>query len=536
MAYKQITEKGKSFIRQVCGQSTDLFTGKNGILPYSNMTTDVLWQAKPSYKPSDTSDNVSNITTNAQLAEALIILFDRYAKKYDLDANIIAAQAYAESRYRLWAYPSSDSTASGINQFTMITVYDVIVNNNTPITPKFTVNEIATITAGLTNPTSQAAYEVDRGTPETIAIAKANRTILHQNIMNNPEIMIKAQCRYMKYFANSCKNLASTSLFCYSRGGAYAADTYSKAIEKAKGNKRKDYEVEGLNYVLKIFGILGDANNSLGLSGYKPKGYYFGYDDLGMNKYPNPDFNAYDANITESDEYNISTTDLGDLPSLSNLPNYKYIYFPESQYNRDKTPKNQIVLHHTVSGPSVNGDVYSWEAKGDKVATSFLISREGIIYQTFSTDYWAWHLGVTGSSNTTLNQHSIGIELDSWGGLVQSGGKWYPASYVGKTEPISDVIEYNAGRGYPNGYRGYYGFERYTQAQLDALKQLILIIQRDKWNDIPLVYQESMWDNYSNNSSAMKGVSGIWGHINYRPDKSDPHPQPELIETLQSLV
>jgi len=37
------------------------------------------------------------------------------------------------------------------------------------------------------------------------------------------------------------------------------------------------------------------------------------------------------------------------------------------------------------------------------------------------------------------------------------------------------------------------------------------------------------------NQSALDGAGGLWGHCSYRPDKSDPHPQGELIDLLQSL-
>ena len=55
------------------------------------------------------------------------------------------------------------------------------------------------------------------------------------------------------------------------------------------------------------------------------------------------------------------------------------------------------------------------------------------------------------------------------------------------------------------------------------------------WNDrynIPLEYNQDMWDVSIN---ALKGAPGIWTHVSYRSDKSDCHPQPELIEMLQSF-
>ena len=68
--------------------------------------------------------------------------------------------------------------------------------------------------------------------------------------------------------------------------------------------------------------------------------------------------------------------------------------FPENQYVKEITRKSQIIIHHTVSGPSINGDVNWWKSTPDRVATHFIIDREGVIHQLFSTDYWAYALGI----------------------------------------------------------------------------------------------------------------------------------------------
>lgn len=50
--------------------------------------------------------------------------------------------------------------------------------------------------------------------------------------------------------------------------------------------------------------------------------------------------------------------------------------FPTSQYVAEKTAKRQIVLHHTVSGPGVDGDIAWWMKTPERVATHFLIDRD----------------------------------------------------------------------------------------------------------------------------------------------------------------
>jgi len=308
MAYYKITKSGEDFITHVCTQGgSSLLTGTNTYaLPYTDPPLSKVWICNIIF-------NGKQIATGADLATALIFWFNQYAGEYQMDANVIAAQAYVESGYKIWNYALGDvknqSTASGINQFTMLTIYDIIVKN-TYNTEKMTQDEINIITNGLTNPTSQNSYSVYVNKAKN-PTAYQNRPILHQNVINNPNIMIKAQCRYMKYFANNCGSLTSSSLFCYSRGGKYVASTYSKVIQNCTNDKKKSptYIQEGLNYVLRIFGILGDKGNNVQQLGrkYKPLNYYFGYDNKMGDNDPrnlklNVPFDSFNSNVSESND------------------------------------------------------------------------------------------------------------------------------------------------------------------------------------------------------------------------------------------
>ena len=216
-----------------------------------------------------------------------------------------------------------------------------------------------------------------------------------------------------------------------------------------------------------------------------------------------------------------------------NLSEIISVKLPENQYIREAHKKNQIVLHHTVSGQGVNGDISWWRQTTDRVGTAIIVGWDGKIYQCFGSKYWAYHLGLKTSNNKSLNQGTIGIEIDAWGGLVRSNRQWYPAKYDKTTKkfiantgfaPIQHV------QTYPEGYRGFFGFEKYTDAQIESVRQL-LVFWGERY-DIPLEYDDDMWDISSN---ALAGESGIWSHVSYRNDKSDCHPQPELISMLKSL-
>lgn len=204
-----------------------------------------------------------------------------------------------------------------------------------------------------------------------------------------------------------------------------------------------------------------------------------------------------------------------------NLGKIETIQFPENQYFQESFSKKQICLHHTVSGDGVNGDISSWEGTSERVATCIIIDRAGIPWQLFSSKYWAYHLG---AKNSNLDKHSIGIEIDNYGWLIPtSSGKF--KTYYGNE--IYAITQY-----YPDGFRGYNYYEKYTDAQIKTTGELLLY-----WHmiyDIPLTYNEDMW-NISQN--ALSGKPGIWTHVSFRPfpEKSDLHPQPEMISMLKTL-
>jgi N-acetyl-anhydromuramyl-L-alanine amidase AmpD len=207
--------------------------------------------------------------------------------------------------------------------------------------------------------------------------------------------------------------------------------------------------------------------------------------------------------------------------------------FPLNQYFPEITEKSQIVLHHTVSGDNVDGDINWWIQTPERVATCVIIARDGTIHTLYRSETWAHHLGIktwifkkfnisSYGANKKLNQGSIGLELDSWGGLVKRNSKYYR---TGDKEISEDkVVDYG------REIRGFRYYEKYTDAQIESVRYLLKY-----WNNkykIPISYNQSMWEL---NEKALKGYEGVWTHVSFRPDKSDCHPQKELIEMLKTL-
>lgn len=267
-------------------------------------------------------------------------------------------------------------------------------------------------------------------------------------------------------------------------------------------------------------------------------------------------FKKKDTSTAISVDLEDTSTNSVEIPSTENKPKsmwetlkpidlskIHFIDFPENQYHKSVAPKKQIVLHHTVSGDGVNGDISTWEDDPAVVATCMIVDRGGTPWQLFNSKYWAHHLGLKSSNNMILNRDSIGIEIDNWGQLVlgdgttkQFGtyndgtpkmvytvpGKFY--TYYGTS--VNVVTQH-----YPNGFMENYYYEKYTNAQIQTVGELLLY-----WHNsygISLKYNEDMWDKSQN---ALNQVNGVWTHVSYRGNgKSDCHPQPELIEMLKTL-
>jgi hypothetical protein len=208
--------------------------------------------------------------------------------------------------------------------------------------------------------------------------------------------------------------------------------------------------------------------------------------------------------------------------------------FPPDQYHREFTDKKQIVVHHTVSGDKAEGDIAWWLSTPERIATAIIIDRLGVPWQCFSTRFWGSHIGVKG--HPELEKQSIGIELDSWGPLMQTKtGKWFAVRYDVKTKRyvpnnFNPEMPVERIQFYPNGFRGFEAYEKYTSSQLNTLKDLLRYLGK-KWT-ISLAYNSDMWDV---NERALAGTEGVWTHVSFRSDKSDCHPYSGLVSVLSSL-
>lgn len=212
----------------------------------------------------------------------------------------------------------------------------------------------------------------------------------------------------------------------------------------------------------------------------------------------------------------------------------KQEYLPKGQYVNEITFKDSIVLHHTAGG-NYKGTIAHWLSKQDRVATHYLIDRDGTIVQTIPLECWAYHLGVNSADNKIsrefkknserLDKKSISIELCSYGQLSKKGDKFYTIYKNEIPEEKVAKLEYS--------FRGFDYFEKYTEEQLRSLKKLLEQILKDHPH---ILLQEDYSNIFDTNQDALEGKSGIFTHVSYRTNgKWDCYPDKDLIQVLNSL-
>lgn len=217
---------------------------------------------------------------------------------------------------------------------------------------------------------------------------------------------------------------------------------------------------------------------------------------------------------------------------MLDISKIKWYGAPDKEYYKEIFPKNQVVLHHTASGGNSMGDIDYLNAQPGRVHVAFWIDRTGLIWQAFSSKYWAPHLGTPQETFTKykvnntvekLHKASIAIELDNWGYLTKKGDKYY--SYNNTEVKPENIAPYDP------PYRGQQYYERYYDVQMDALEDLLVYLCNTY--NISKEYNCDMWDVSAN---ALSGKNGIWTHVSYREkDKWDMHPLPRLVKILEEL-
>lgn len=213
-------------------------------------------------------------------------------------------------------------------------------------------------------------------------------------------------------------------------------------------------------------------------------------------------------------------------------------YLPKGEYLKGNYKNDYIILHHTAGGANPRAVVDYWAKDSlGKVATEFVVGGQncstgntkydGQIVRTFPEGCQGYHIGSSGSSY--MNTHSVGIEMCNFGYV--KNGKTYTGASVDPDQTVSLGAM----------FKGYSLWHKYSDAQLNAVRDLLLYIaNRDNIDLHEGLYKwikaEGAIKAFDYHLDAYKGnVKGLLTHTSIRKDKCDCSPQPNLIDMILSL-
>jgi len=219
-------------------------------------------------------------------------------------------------------------------------------------------------------------------------------------------------------------------------------------------------------------------------------------------------------------------------------------YLDTDEYVKDYgkiLPKN-LFIHHTAGWDNPYNCINSWN--GDdrgRVGTQYVIGGpsikgtvvyDGVVVECIPNNYIGWHLGEVGNFNAS--KLSVGIEVNNFGYVTKKDDKFF--TYVNTEVPLDQVIDL----GYK--FRGYQYWHKYSDAQIESLRLLILHI-KEIYPTIDItkglleeLESKTPAEAFEFNTDAYNAKKyGLWTHTNVRKDKFDMSPQPNLIKMIKSL-
>jgi len=202
----------------------------------------------------------------------------------------------------------------------------------------------------------------------------------------------------------------------------------------------------------------------------------------------------------------VTKTEPGTGPR-SGEPAHIDVNLPKGDYWQEVVKKTLVVLHFTA-GYTADSAIATFKQPG-RVATAYVVGRDGKIYQLFDPKYWSYHLGQKDYNNNWNNdRRSIGIEIVNIGPVWLKNGKWY--DYVHKEWP-ADQIDIK-----PNKDAG--GTVKFTPQQVAATFNLV-----DWLMTANTGISRKVWpgDKTQYALPAVNSFNGITTHQQFRRDKYD---------------
>jgi N-acetyl-anhydromuramyl-L-alanine amidase AmpD len=200
----------------------------------------------------------------------------------------------------------------------------------------------------------------------------------------------------------------------------------------------------------------------------------------------------------------------------------KTFRLPESCYWPQRVPKSLIVLHSTASS-NARSVFDTWKSPSNgRVATAYIVERDGRIYEVFPPDCWAFHLGMRERNPGHYNdRRSVGIEIVNPGPLRPDpdGGdtlNWWPKNFRQPWCRLSETDKYVR-----REYRGYGYYAAFTPEQEQAVRRLAAHLCRRFGIPFALPPESR---RMTCDPDFFCRFSGIAAHQNFRADKLDVGP------------
>ena len=174
-----------------------------------------------------------------------------------------------------------------------------------------------------------------------------------------------------------------------------------------------------------------------------------------------------------------------------------------------------IVIHYTA-GANAESAIHTLCDRERKVSAHLVVGRDGVVTQLLPFNIVGWHAGRSQwGERTSLNQYSIGIEIDNAGQLLERDGGY--ESWFGQMYPAAEVVR-GAHRNqslpgaHPQIRQPVCFWHRYPQVQLEVVEAICAAL------------------------IAAYGIRHILGHEEIAPDrKVDPGPAFPLDEMRDRL-
>lgn len=232
----------------------------------------------------------------------------------------------------------------------------------------------------------------------------------------------------------------------------------------------------------------------------------------------------------------ILNTDNAENLEVEKALEIKKHYMPVGTYFPGPVKKQWIFLHHTAGweNPYQVIDMWARDNRGN-VATEFVLGGQSVkdgntkfdgeLIQCFPEGGYGWH---TGTGNSVMHRNSVAIEVCNMGQIVN--GK----TYVNTPANPDQIVKL------AKPFRGFQFWHKYSDAQIETLKQWILFVAEKYGIDPRVGLVEYVKAKGADGFDVLdldraNKTPGMYSHTNVLRGKVDMFPQQELIDMLLSL-